>query len=146
MNAIGGAESYIQIKYKRPGQYNLTPILDLYKKNKQQYYVFASIETEKYTEGPQPHRTHTHARTYIYTLSALIDLPITMAIHSPAGVECPVFIVIGAICGDQARFVISFCPEYAITGSVSTRFFPSDGLGELNRELALRGDAAGAGA
>ena len=79
-------------------------------------------------------------------MSALIDLPITTAIHSPAGVECPVFIVIGAICGDHAKFVISFCPEYAIIGSVSTRFFPSDGLGELNRELAFRGDAAGAGA
>jgi hypothetical protein len=57
-----------------------------------------------------------------------------------------VFIVIGAICGDHARFEISFCPEYAIIGSVNTRFFPSDGLGELNRELAFRGDAAGAGA
>ena len=56
------------------------------------------------------------------------------------------FIVIGAICGDHAKFVISFCPEYAIIGSVSTRFFPSVGLGELSRELALRGDAAGAGA
>ena len=31
-------------------------------------------------------------------------------------------------------------------GSVSTRFFPSDGLGELSRELAFRGEAAGAGA
>ena len=84
-------------------------------------------------------------RTY-YTLSAFIDFPITTAIHSPAGVECPVFIIIGAICGDHARFVISFCPEYAIIGSVSTRFFPSDGLGELSRELAFRGDATGAGA
>ena len=83
---------------------------------------------------------------YAYTLSALIDLPMTTAIHSPAGVECPVFIVIGAICGDQARFVISLCAEYAMMGSVITRLFPSDGLGELSRELALRGDAAGAGA
>ena len=81
-----------------------------------------------------------------YTLSALIDFPMTTAIHSPAGVECPVFIVIGAICGDQAKFVISFCAVYAIMGSVITRLFPSDGLGELNRELALRGEAAGAGA
>lgn len=56
------------------------------------------------------------------------------------------FIVMGAICGDQARLVISLCAEYAIIGSVSTRFFPSADLGELNRELALRGDAAGAGA
>jgi hypothetical protein len=70
----------------------------------------------------------------------------TTAIHSPAGVECPVFVVMGAICGDQAIFVISLCAEYAMIGSVITRFFPSDGLGELNRELALRGDAAGAGA
>ncbi len=83
---------------------------------------------------------------YAYTLSALIDLPMTTATHSPAGVECPVFIVIGAICGDQARFVISLCAEYAIMGSVITRLFPSDGLGELNRELALRGEGAGAGA
>jgi hypothetical protein len=111
-------------------------------------YLQAQKNTPK---GPQPHRTkeqktRTTSHTYNYTLSVLIDLPITTAIHSPAGVECPVFIVIGAICGDQAKFVISFCPEYAMTGSVSTRFFPSDGLGELNRELGLRGDAAGAGA
>jgi hypothetical protein len=70
----------------------------------------------------------------------------TTAIHSPAGVECPVFIVMGAICGDHAKFVISLCAEYAIIGSAITRFFPSGGLGELSRELALRGEAAGAGA
>lgn len=85
-------------------------------------------------------------RNRAHTLRALIDLPMTTAIHSPAGVECPVFIVIGAICGDHAKFVISLWAEYAIIGSVITRFFPSGGLGELNRELGLRGDAAGAGA
>ena len=71
------------------------------------------------------------------TFSALIDLPITTAIHSPAGVECPVFIVMGAICGDHDKFVISLGAVYAIIGSAITRFFPSEGLGELNRELAL---------
>jgi hypothetical protein len=48
-------------------------------------------------------------RTIIYTLSALIDLPDAIAIHSPGAVEYPVFMVIPAICGDHARFVISFC-------------------------------------
>jgi hypothetical protein len=47
--------------------------------------------------------------TIIYTLSALIDLPDAIATHSPGAVEYPVFIVIPAICGDHARFVISLC-------------------------------------
>ena len=73
--------------------------------------------------------------TFYHTFKALIDLPIAIAIHSPGAVECPVFIVIPAICGDQAKLVISACAEYAMTGSVTIRFFTS-GRGELRREFA----------
>ena len=73
--------------------------------------------------------------SFYHTFKALIDLPIAIAIHSPGAVECPVFIVIPAICGDQAKLVISACAEYAMTGSVTIRFFTS-GRGELRRELA----------
>lgn len=72
---------------------------------------------------------------FYYTFKALIDFPIAMAIHSPGAVECPVFIVIPAICGDQAKLVISACAEYAMTGSVTILFFTS-GRGELKREFA----------
>jgi hypothetical protein len=71
----------------------------------------------------------------------LTDLPHAIATHSPGAVECPVFIVIACICGDHARFVISLLAVYAITGSVTIRFFTS-GRGELSREPALRGEAA----
>ena len=74
-------------------------------------------------------------------MSALIDLPIAIAIHSPGAVEYPVFICMPAICGDHAMFTISLAPVYAITGSVITRFFAS-GRGELNPVDAFRGDAA----
>ena len=73
----------------------------------------------------------------------MIDLPIAIAIHSPAAVVWPVFIVMLAMCGDHARFVISLAPVYAAHGSCSTRFFTS-GRGELSPVLAFRGDAAGA--
>ena len=72
----------------------------------------------------------------------MIDLPIAIAIHSPGAVEWPVFIDMPAICGDHARLEISLAPVYAITGSVTTRFFAS-GRGELSPVLAFRGDAAG---
>jgi hypothetical protein len=75
-----------------------------------------------------------------YTFKAFIDFPEAMASHSP-GVECPVFIVIPAICGDHAKLVISRGAVYAITGSETIRFFTS-GRGEFNRDPALRGDAA----
>jgi hypothetical protein len=68
-----------------------------------------------------------------------MDLPDTIAIHSPGAVEYAVFIVIPAMGGDQARFVISLGAVYAITGSVMTRFFTS-GRGELSRALAGRGE------
>ena len=42
-----------------------------------------------------------------YTFNAFICLPDATAIHSPGAVECPVFVVIPAICGDHARLVIS---------------------------------------
>lgn len=70
-----------------------------------------------------------------------MDLPNDIAIHSPVAVECPVFITIPGIGGDQARFVICPGAVYAITGSVTT-FFLTSGRGEFNRDPALRGDAA----
>lgn len=76
-------------------------------------------------------------------MSALIDLPIAIAIHSPGAVVWPVFIDMLAICGDHARFAISLAPVYAITGSVIVRFFTS-GRGELRPVLAFRGDAEAA--
>lgn len=76
-------------------------------------------------------------------MSALIDLPIAIAIHSPGAVVCPVFIDMLAMCGDHARFAISPAPVYAMTGSVIVRFFTS-GRGELRPVLAFRGDAAAA--
>ena len=74
-------------------------------------------------------------------MSALIDLPIATATHSPGAVVCPVGIDSPAICGDHAMFAISLAPVYAITGSVITRFFAS-GRGELSPVLAFRGDVA----
>ena len=70
-------------------------------------------------------------------------LPITIASHSPAAVEMPVFMVMAGMCGDQARFVTSAWALYAMTGSVTVRFLPSAGRGELKRALVLRGDDAG---
>ena len=78
-------------------------------------------------------------------MSALIDLPIAIAIHSPGAVEYPVFICMPAICGDHAMFTISLAPVYAIAGSVTTRFFAS-GRGELSPVDAFRGDADAAAA
>ncbi len=75
-----------------------------------------------------------------HTFNARMDLPLAMATHSPVPVVCPVFIVIPLIKGDQAKFVIGLGAVYAITGSVTIRFFTS-GLGEFNREPALLGDA-----
>lgn len=83
---------------------------------------------------------HSYTSTY-YTFKALIDFPDAIASHSPGAVECPVFIVMPAICGDQARLVISLGAVYAITGSVMTLFLTS-GRGELSREPALRGEFA----
>lgn len=77
-----------------------------------------------------------------HTFNALILFPIVIAIHSPGAVECPVGIVIPAICGDHARLEISLWPVYAMTGSATTRFLTS-GRGELSPELAFRGEAAG---
>ena len=56
---------------------------------------------------------------------------------------CPLFSTICGIRGDHAMFVISLDAEYAMTGSDRIRFFPSDGRGELRRELALRGEELG---
>lgn len=75
-----------------------------------------------------------------YTFKALIVLPDAMASHSPVTVECPVFIVMPWIWGDQARLVMWLEAVYAMTGSVTIRFFAS-GRGELSREVALLGDA-----
>jgi hypothetical protein len=97
---------------------------------------------QKKVQKPKPGRAPSPGAT-LYTLSALIVLPITIASHSPAAVESPELMVIGAICGDHARFVTSACAAYAITGSVSTRFLPSAGRGELRRALVLRGEDAG---
>ncbi len=80
--------------------------------------------------------------TSCYTLRALIDFPLAIATHSPVPVENPLFIVIPLIKGDQARLVIGLGAVYAITGSVTTRFFTS-GLGEFKRDPALRGDVPG---
>lgn len=61
-----------------------------------------------------------------------------MAIHSPGAVECPVAIVMLAICGLQHRLLISDDAVYAKTGSVMVRgFFELD---EEEGEAALRGE------
>lgn len=53
------------------------------------------------------------------------------------------FIVMPAICGLQARFTISEGPVYAITGSLSTRFFASGRGDALSPVAECLGLAAG---
>lgn len=82
-----------------------------------------------------------NATGWYYTFKALIVFPEVIASHSPVTVECPVFIVIPCICGDQARLVIWLDAVYAMMGSVIIRFLAS-GRGEFSLELVLRGEAA----
>lgn len=75
-----------------------------------------------------------------YTFSVLMVFPLARATHSPVPVECPVFIVMPWMSGDQAMLVIWLAAVYAMIGSVTTRFFTS-GLGEFKRAPELRGEA-----